>query len=77
MAQLFFDCTSTTGVLLDRRGRRVEDLVEAREHAARLVLGLIATPSGEDWREWVMHVSDEEGEEVFDVPFSSLIGQLH
>jgi len=77
MAQLFFDCSSATDVLLDRRGRRVDDLGEARDHAARLVLGLIATPSHEDWRGWVMHVSDEEGEEIFEVPFATLLGKPH
>ena len=77
MAQLYFDCSGATGVLLDRRGRPVADLDEAREHAARLVMGLIATPSEEDWRDWVMHVSDEEGEEVLEVAFSSLLGRPH
>jgi hypothetical protein len=77
MAQLYFDCSSATDVLLDRRGRKIADLGEARDHAARLVLSLIATPSREDWRGWIMHVSDEEGTQVFEVAFSSLLGKPH
>jgi hypothetical protein len=77
MAQFYFDCSSATDVLLDRRGRRIDDLAEARAHAARLVQDLISAPGHEDWRDWVMHVSDEEGVEIFDVPFSSLLGKPH
>jgi ribosomal protein S24E len=77
MAQLYFDCSSTGGVMLDRRERCVEDLLEAREYAARVILSLISMPSREDWRDWVMHVSDDEGEEVFVVPFSSPLGKPH
>jgi hypothetical protein len=29
----------------------------------------------EDWRRWVLHVTDQDGEEVFALPFSSLLGK--
>ena len=77
MAQVYFHCSHTQGVLIDRRGATVADLVEAREHAENVVQSLLAAPSLEDWRDWVLHVSDGTGEEIFLLPFSSLIGKSH
>jgi hypothetical protein len=77
MAQVYFHCSHTQGVLIDRRGTTVADLVEAREQAASIVQTLIAAPSLEDWRDWVLHVSDGVGEEIFLLPFASLIGKPH
>jgi hypothetical protein len=77
MAQIYFHCSSGQGVLLDRRGTDALDLTEAREGAARFVGSLVAMPNQEDWRDWVLHVSDEEGEEVFLLPFSSVLGRPH
>ncbi len=77
MAQIYFHCSHTQGVLIDRRGTTVADLIEAREQAANVVQSLIATPSLEDWRGWVLHVSDDAGEEIFLLPFASLIGKEH
>jgi hypothetical protein len=75
MAQVYFHCSSAKQVLLDRRGSDVEDLTEAREHAVGVARRFISTPGPEDWREWVVHISDEEGEEIFEMPFSSLVGK--
>ena len=77
MTQLYFDCSSATDTLLDRHGSRIDDILEAHEHATRLILNLISTPGDEDWREWVVHVTDEDGEEMFEFPFSSLLGRPH
>ncbi len=77
MAQVFFHCTSTKGVWIDRSGTAIDDLTEAREHAALVVQSLIMAPTPEDWRGWVLHVSDEIGEEIFTVPFASLLGKPH
>jgi hypothetical protein len=55
----------------------VRDLVEAREHAAIVVQSLIKIPNLLDWRGWSLHVSDDLGEEIFVVPFASLLGKLH
>ena len=77
MAQVYFHCSSTESVLLDRRGSEVEDLMEARERAVAAVKKFISSPGPQDWREWILHVSDPEGEEIFVVPFSSMLGKAH
>jgi hypothetical protein len=77
MAQVYFHCSNAQGILIDRRGVAIIDLVEALEHADRVVRSLIAAPNAEDWRGWVLHVSDDLGEEVFVVPFASLLGKPH
>ena len=33
--------------------------------------------SAEDWRGWVLYATDELGEEIFTVPFASVLGKLH
>jgi hypothetical protein len=63
--------------LIDRGGTDVADLTDAHERAMEFVGSLIATPGREDWRDWILHVSDEDGEEIFLVPFSSVLGPLH
>jgi len=75
MAQVYFHCSHKQGVLIDQCGTTVADLVEAREQAANVVQSLIASPSLEDWRGWILHVSDDAGEEIFVLPFTSFIGK--
>jgi hypothetical protein len=77
MAQVYFHCSSTEDALIDRRGTTVDDLAEARDHAALVVRALISAPGPEDWRDWVLHVSDDDGEEIFEVPFASVLGKPH
>ena len=77
MAQVYFHCSNTRGVAIDRCGSPVADLAEAGEHAALVVRSLIMTPNLEDWRDWVLHVSDDAGDEIFNVPFTSVLGKLH
>jgi hypothetical protein len=31
----------------------------------------------EDWHDWVMHVSDDRGDELFVVPFIFVLGEPH
>jgi hypothetical protein len=31
----------------------------------------------EDWRDWVLHVSDDQGDELFVVPFAFVLGKPH
>jgi hypothetical protein len=38
---------------------------------------LVMAPGAEDWRSWVLHVSDDLGDELFEVPFASVVGRLH
>ena len=75
MAQIYFHCSSAGGVVLDRRGRDIEDLMETREQAVGVVRKFISMPGPEDWRDWILHVNDGNGEEIFVMPFSSLIGR--
>jgi hypothetical protein len=75
MSQVYFHCTTGEAVVIDRGGTEVVDLADVRELAMVFVDSLIATPGREDWREWVLHVSDEDGEEIFLLPFASVLRQ--
>jgi len=77
MTQVYFHCSNTEGVWVDRRGAILGDLAEAKDYAALVVRALIMAPSTEDWRGWVLHVSDDLDEEIFSVPFASLLGKPH
>jgi hypothetical protein len=77
MAQVYFHYSNTEGVWSDRSGAAVGNLAEAHDHAALVVRSLVASPSAEDWRGWVLHVCDDLGVEIFDVPFASVLGKLH
>ena len=77
MVQVFFHCSNTEGILVDRHGAAVSNLTEARERAAQIMRSMIMMPGAEDWREWVLHVSDDDGEEIFDLPFTALLGKPH
>ncbi|MCA6107288.1 DUF6894 family protein [Bradyrhizobium cenepequi] len=76
MAELYFHCSDTKHVLIDECGHTM-DLAEARQHAEGLVRALIMTPSEEDWRLWILHVADDLGNEIFALPFASVLGKLH
>jgi len=75
MTQVFFHCSNDDEILIDRRGTAVLDLAEARDHATRIVQSLTSNRSLEDWRDWVLHVSDDQGDELFVVPFTFLLGE--
>lgn len=77
MVQMYFHCSSTDGVLVDRRGAAVSNLTEARDRAAQIMRSMISTPSAEDWRDWVLHISDGDGEEILDLPFKTMLGAPH
>jgi hypothetical protein len=77
MAQVYFHCPNTQRVSIDRCGAAVDDLAEAHDHAAPVVWSLIMAPGLEDWRCWVLHVSDDFGDEIFVVPFASVLGKPH
>jgi hypothetical protein len=51
--------------------------MEAIEQATNLIRLRVAEPCLEDWRDWVLHVSDETGEEIFVLPFASVLGKPH
>ncbi len=77
MADVYFHCSNERGVLIDRNGTAVDDLAEARERAVCLATSLIMRPGTEDWRDWVVHVTGEDGEEILEVPFATLLGKPH
>jgi hypothetical protein len=70
MDHVYFHCSSANGVLVDRCGTAVGDLIEARDYAACVVRSLTMTRGAEDWRTWVLHVSDDSAT-------SSLLFPLH
>ncbi|WGR96665.1 MULTISPECIES: hypothetical protein [unclassified Bradyrhizobium] len=76
MSAVFFHCSDDQYVLLDRNGAAM-DLAEARDHAERIVRSYVMTPSAEDWRNWVLHVTDDLGDELFELPFTAVLGELH
>ena len=75
MTQVYFHCSNTKKVFVDRRGAVVDDLAEARDHATRVVQCFTSECSLEDWRDWVLHVSDDQGDELFVVPFTLVLGK--
>ncbi|OAF05931.1 MULTISPECIES: hypothetical protein [Bradyrhizobium] len=77
MVQVYFHCSNTDGTLIDRCGTAVANLTEARDRATQIMQSMILTPGAEDWRDWVIHVSDDDGEEIFDLPFTSMLGKPH
>ena len=77
MAQVYFHCSNNQGVSIAQCAAAVDDLAEARQHAALVVRSLISAPGPEDWRGWVLHVSDDIGDEILTVPFTSELGKLH
>jgi len=77
VAQLYFHCSNSNGVVIDRRGAAVDDLAEARDHAAVIVRSFVTAHSPEDWRDWVLHVNDDLDDEIFVMPFAFLLGKPH
>jgi hypothetical protein len=77
MAQLFFYCSNDAGVWIDRRLAPEGSLTEAMEQATKVVRSLVMAPSGEDWRSWTLHASDDFGDEIFAMPFASVLGKSH
>ena len=77
MTQVYFHCSNTRGVLMDRRGTSAASLTEACEAATNMMRSLVATVSLEDWRDWAVHVSDEDGEEIVILPFAFVLGKAH
>jgi hypothetical protein len=77
MAQVFLHYATPQGVVLNQRVAKVNDLTEVRAYAVQSVQALISAPTLEDWRQWILHVRDDLGSELFAVPFASLLGEPH
>ena len=76
MTQVYFHCSNADEVLIDRRGAAVADLAEARDHAAHVMQSLITAKTTDDWREWVLHIADDLGDELFALSFTSVLGPM-
>jgi hypothetical protein len=77
MAQVFFHYSTPKGVVVLPSVAKRGDLSELRGRAVRVIQTLISAPSLEDWRNWSLHVRDDLGSEILEVPFASLLGQPH
>ena len=77
MREIYFHWSDANHDLIDNRGAAVNDFADARAHTDRLVRALVMAPSMEDWRDWVLRVTDEFGDEIFVVPFASVLGKPH
>jgi hypothetical protein len=75
MTHVYFHCFNPDRVLLDPRGSDVDDLTEARDQAVRVVREFVSSRGPDDWRAWTMRVSDNDGEEIFLLPFSYVLGR--
>ena len=77
MTQVYFHCSNAKKVFVDRRSAVVNDLAEARDRATHVVQSFTNERSLEDLRDWVLHVSDDRGDELFVVPFTFVLGKPH
>jgi hypothetical protein len=77
MTNVYFHCSDDEHVFAGKRGVAIESLVEACEHAHRIVRSYVMTADTEDWCNWVLHATDDLGNEIFNVPFASVVGRLH
>lgn len=77
MPQVSFCCSNSRGILFDRREAEVNDLFQAREYAITTIRSLIATAPMKDWHHCRLHAQDELGEELFVMPFWSILTKPH
>jgi hypothetical protein len=77
MTHVYFHCANSEKVLLDPCGLEVEDLVDAHRHGTQIIQQMVNSHCPNDWRAWTLHVSDEDGEEIFLMPFACVVGRLH
>ncbi len=75
MTQVSFYCASSWGVLLDKRVVEVRDLFEARDCAKHVAWSIIKTAHPMDWRSCRLYVRDNNGKELFVMPFSWALGR--
>jgi hypothetical protein len=77
MTHVYFHCSNADQLILDPRGIDVEDLAEAHQRAQGVIRAFVDSDGSDDWRAWSLHASDEEGEELFLMPFACVLGRLH
>jgi hypothetical protein len=77
MTHVYFHCSNADRLVLDPLGVEVEDFVDAHQRAAQMVRLFVNSIGPDDWRTWTLHVSDEDGEDIFLMPFSCVVGRPH
>ncbi len=77
MSRMYFHCANDRGALIDPVGIELGGLAEACDHAGKVVQALIGTPTMEDWRGWTLHVTDDHGDDLFELPFASALSKPH
>jgi hypothetical protein len=73
MPQVSFRCAISRGVEIDRQVAVMGNLVQARDYAMALARSRMAAAPQQDWRKHCLHVEDERGEEIFVLPFWSVL----
>ena len=69
MRQVSFCCATSRGTVLHRCVAEVKNLSEARRYAAAFARSIVAAAAAQDWAKCRMHVRDEQGDELFVMPF--------
>jgi leucyl aminopeptidase len=77
MTHVYFHCSNADHLILDAQGIDVEDLTEAQQRALGVIRAFVSRKGPDDWRAWSLHASDEDGEELFQMPFACVLGWLH
>lgn len=78
MAHLYFHCTNAAEVLPDMHGRDLDSVGDAPAEALEIARLVMSCATGlSDFRDWMIHVEDDEGEEVVVVPFSFAKARAH
>jgi hypothetical protein len=77
MHRVYFHCTGPSAVVVDQLGTVAENFRDVQARAAAIVTALMADSVSQDWRDWMVHVSDEDGDDMFTMPFSSVMARLH
>lgn len=70
---IYLSCHNDEEILADLGGTDVDDLTAARDYAVRAIRSGVASSSAERWRKWVLRVSDDLGNEIFEMPFSFIL----
>lgn len=77
MREVYFHCADADHLLIDSRGAAVNDFSEVCARAEGFVRALVMAPNTEDWRGWELRVTDALGDEIFVIPFVSVLGKAH
>lgn len=77
MTEVHFHYCNAAGASVERCTAIVNDFADTRAYAELFVRSLLMTPGLEDWRGWTLHVRDELGTPILDLPFASLLGKPH